>query len=189
MGNRRAAMLDGAFKRPEKVILDVTPRYGFTYTPVGVLPYDPDYGLKRGRKWQTGIVPFSPILEQRFVMAGVTIQTVNAQWTIIQNPLITYEIGYNVAHGDLLDPTTKAASLWAFFNSHRGRATLFWFYDPVVWTAYPEPYRSQPSTRLTHPTDATISRYIAMFDEDQMSSDVFQWRMMKTQLKLSMYPG
>jgi hypothetical protein len=147
----------------------------YTYIPVDVFPFDADNTFKRGRKWETAIVDFSPVLEQRFIVDA--------------NPLITYEVGFQVLKGDLQDPTSKAAILWNFFNEHRGRAVLFWFFDPVPWGFYPVPYNSDPTTRLHHPTDAHVGRYIALFDDDNMDSELFEYRLQRSQLKLSMFPG
>jgi hypothetical protein len=171
-----AAMPDGADKsgrRPSKNLF-----FGINleeYIPVDTFPYDPDNSFKRGRKWTVNVIQFSPILEQRFVLA--------------ESPLITYEVGFDVLKGDVQDPTSRAATLWAFFQEHRGRATMFWYFDPVPWGFYPDPYRSNPASRLTHPTDATVGRYIALFDDDEMDSETFEWRLQRTQLKMSMYPG
>jgi hypothetical protein len=146
-----------------------------TYTPVDTFPYDPDDNFKRGHKWEVSVIKFSPILEQRFVLSG--------------SALINYEIGFDVLKGDVQDPNSRAAILWNFFQEHRGRAVLFWYFDPVPWGFYPAPYNSDPTTRLSHPTDATVGRYIALFDDDEMDSETFEWRLQRTQLKLSMYSG
>jgi hypothetical protein len=145
------------------------------YEPVGVFPYDPDNNFKRGRKWETQTHKFSPILEQRFVIAS--------------NPLISFEIGFSVLKGSLADPTTKPGALWQFFNACQGQAVSFWYYDPVPWSTMPEPYRDSPTSRLTHPTQATLGRYIALFDEAEMSAELFEYKLLKSLLKISGFPG
>jgi len=146
------------------------------YTPVGVFPFDPDVNFKRGRKWENKVHQFSPILEQRFVIGG--------------SPLITFEIGFDVLKGELTDIiASRSGILWKFFNDHQGRAVSFWYYDPVPWSTYPNPYRDDPTTRLTHPSHATLGRYVALFDEDEMSVELFEYKLRKAQLKIGGFPG
>ncbi len=105
------------------------------------------------------------------------------------SPLITFEIGFSALKGDLTDLTSKPGKLWKFFNDHGGRAVSFWYYDPVPWSSMANPYRDDPTTRLSHPTQATLGRYVALFDEDEMSVELFEYKLRKAQLKVSGYPG
>jgi hypothetical protein len=145
------------------------------YEPVGVFPFDPDRNFKRGRKWETKVHAFSPIVEQRFQM--------------VTNPLISFEIGFSALKGNLADNTTKPGILWQFFNACQGQAVSFWYYDPVPWSTMPEPYRDNPASRLTHPEQSTMGRYIALFEEDTMSAELFEYKLLKSLLKIEGFPG
>jgi len=162
------------------------------YIPVSVFPYDPDFSFKRGHKWDNVVHSLSPILEQRFVLSD--------------SPLITFEVGFNVMKGEIFDVTSKPGQIWQFFLAHLGRAVGFWYYDVVPWSYYPGPwastggvdYRDDPAARLTHPGglsgaeagySSSTGRYIAHFDEDDMSIELFVYKIRKAQLKISGYPG
>lgn len=159
--------------------------------PVGVFPHDPDISFTRGRQWQTQIHRFSPLLEQRFVRAS--------------SPQITIDIGFNAMKGAFRD-TGKFKNIWEFFDSHRGRGIPFYFYDPVVWTRIPynsNPlynYRDIPTTRINIPANTTFSgnpisyssdtsRFVCVFEEDEMTIDLLEAKLRSTQLKLHGFKG
>lgn len=163
-----------------------------TTPPVGVFPYDPDFGFKRGRQWNTKVFPFSPLLEQRFIM--------NA------SPLITWQIGFAVMKGDFDQTGTVFTTLWDFFNAHLARGVPFYYYDPVYWKRYPAAqyshggvnYRDDPTQRINHPGglsgaeagySATYQRYIMLFADDEMSYELFDRRLRKTELSIQGVPG
>jgi hypothetical protein len=118
---------------------------------------------------------FSPLMEQRFVMAA--------------SPLVSFDLGFEAMKGDITDVTSKSGKIWKFFNDCQGRSVSFWYFDPVPWSRLGSPWRDDPTTRTTHPTEATRGRYIALFDEDELSVELFEWKLRKAQLKISGYPG
>lgn len=150
------------------------------YTPTGIFPVDPDYNFKRGRKWETKVHRFSPVLEQRFILTNT--------------PEITFEIGFDAMKGTFSDSTKKFNKIWTFFSSHKGRAVPFYFYDPVPWGTANMPYKEDPTQRPSSPgTGAnpapTVGRYVMIFDEDEVSFEQFEAKVRRGQLKLTGFAG
>lgn len=151
-----------------------------SYAPIHVFPLDPDFGFKRSRAWETATIPMSPLISQRYVLATA--------------PLITWNIGFSAARGTLLESSSKARTLWDFFNSHKGAYTPFYFYDPAVWQTFEdesavEKYRTDPTTRLYHPVHSESARYICHFQDDQLEAESFMWKLKKFSLVLVGYRG
>jgi hypothetical protein len=154
-------------------------------TPVSVWPYDPDFGFQATRKWETTKQKFSPVLEQRFIRDSA--------------PLVTFSLGFANMAGTFFEtgPGKEFHDIWAFWNTHKGRAVPFYFYDPRPWGTAdhtPTNYRDSPTNRLTSPgTGAnpapTTGRYIVTTDEDNLSIDQFAMKIRKAQLHFSGYPG
>lgn len=157
------------------------------YTPVGVFPYDPDISFTRGRKWDTIIHSFSPLLQQRIIQDT--------------EPAQTFQIAFSAMKGEFLEDGTKFRDIYLFYVNHRGGAIPFYYYDPVPWSRYPTaknstnkvPYRDNPAVRINHPGnlpgaeanfDSSTGLYVTLFSEDTMDFETFDRRLRKTGIKL-----
>lgn len=158
--------------------------------PGNVFPLDPDFGFTKKRKWDTRIHKFGPHLEQRF--------------PIRSTPEISFRMGFSAMKGAYADPTSSFQKLWLFYLNRRGRGIPFWFYDPILWKVYPAPanstglvpYRDYPVLRMTHPGGLggaeagftkTTGRYLCIFEEEEMSVEVFEYRLRKSNLSVRGY--
>jgi hypothetical protein len=150
------------------------------YTPTGVFPFDCNFNLKRTKKWDVKSFRFSPVIEQYF--------------QISDSPLYLFEIGLQLRGVDQYDEGSQFAILWDFFNLHMGKRHPFYWYDPVTWAALPynaNPalnYRDNPLIRINHATP-DAGRYICNFDDDEISYELFEWKLRKANLKMSGVPG
>lgn len=158
------------------------------YEPDGVFPFNPDFGFKKRRIWKTITHRFSPALAQCFIQASV--------------PQIEFSIGLSTMKGTFDDAFGQFQRLWLFFNNHRGRQTSFWFYDPRAWATfpaydgtYPYDYRDDPGARPDI-TPVEIEgvlynkyrgRHVCVFSEDEMTAELFEYRLRKTDLKVIGY--
>lgn len=172
--------------------VEVPDQVGIEQTPENVFPIDPDFGFTKRRQWDTKIHSLGPHLEQRFVLRAT--------------PQIVFNVGFQAMKGAFNDENATFRQLWLFYINCRGRGTPFWFYDPIPWKLYPAPsastghvpYRDSPVLRITHPGslsgaesgyDKYVGRYLCLFEEDQLSVEVFEWRLRKATLSVRGFPA
>ena len=152
--------------------------------PIGVFPLDPDFGYQKKREWSTQVQQYSPLISQRYIRAA--------------KPKVTFTLGFGTLRGtfDPKDWNKNFRYLWDFFNAHKGRLVPFYFFDPTIWTQYDDDtstpgasYKTWPPDRLNHPTDSDRARYICNFQEDIFETEVFEWKLRRSQLILEGYLG